>query len=183
MRESDGGGGWCPRDWEHQVYVKVYPNVSFEGEGESLVTPSCSVGHYGAFLSFPTAGGKSSEMTLSTIYQNTGNDDTLYLLSSDGGDLLASTWGASTLVPSGLAGSDGSMMSAMCMVQIPTDNCTQAAQLPHMLLDQYGTWVPTADFAGRCWVRVSAQIYNDLSDYTMLADDTTTLLAQLSQQA
>jgi len=52
----------------------------------------------------------------------------------------------------------------------PAFNATAAAALPSQLLASFGTWVPTVCFAGGCWVRVSAAVYNDLSDFQFLAD-------------
>jgi len=51
----------------------------------------------------------------------------------------------------------------------PTFNDTSAPLLPALLLAQYNTWVPTVSFAGQWWVRVSAAVYNDISDFDMLA--------------
>ena len=49
------------------------------------------------------------------------------------------------------------------------NHTTTAGELPKMLLDQYNTWVPFYVWSSRAWARVSAQIYNDISDFEMLA--------------
>ncbi len=86
-----------------------------------------------------------------------------------GGALLASAWGTDVLFE------DPSLYAAMVDVRVPTKNATLAAALPLLLLQNYNTWVPVYDIgayggvAGNFYVRVSCQIYTELSDLAFLA--------------
>jgi hypothetical protein len=46
-----------------------------------------------------------------------------------------------------------------------------------MLLDQYNTWVPVVEKSNKCWMRISAQIYNDITDFEYLANSVKSLLS------
>mmetsp|Transcript_49738 Transcript_49738/g.119204 ORF Transcript_49738/g.119204 Transcript_49738/m.119204 type:complete len:480 (+) Transcript_49738:61-1500(+) len=92
----------------------------------------------------------------------------LIALSSQGGDLLAARWKTSTLVSGDMAA------CAMVNVRLPPcdGNATAPRDLPWTLMEEYHTWVPTYQLVagGDWWVRVSAQVYNGLGDYEMLAN-------------
>lgn len=87
----------------------------------------------------------------------------MHNLAIEGGKLLSNRWGTELLV-------DSSMTSAMVNVRIPTDNSDIAQKIPTELQEKYNTFVPTYQWQGKWYVRVSAQIYNELSDFAMLAD-------------
>lgn len=60
---------------------------------------------------------------------------------------------------------------ACAMVNVRLPDCadeTVPASLPAKLLEKFNTWVPSYKLTDGWWVRVSAQIYNDLDDYRML---------------
>lgn len=104
----------------------VYPTViSFEGEGESSYTKLFSwegTKDYGAFLSFPAAASwreALGDAAIVNYIKTLVMSLTLYTVlvshcalsqSANGGDLLASSWGTTTLVPSGVTSGDGSNM-------------------------------------------------------------------------
>ena len=48
--------------------------------------------------------------------------------------------------------------------------------MPEELIMGYHTYVPAFEKSGACYVRVSAQIYNDLSDFQYLAQTILELL-------
>jgi selenocysteine lyase/cysteine desulfurase len=52
----------------------------------------------------------------------------------------------------------------------------RAGELPEELIMGYHTYVPAFEKSGACYVRVSAQIYNDLSDFQYLAQTILELL-------
>jgi len=141
----------------------VYPLVtSFEGQGESDFAKLFSyegTKDYGAFLSFSAAIEWRAQLGEQAIL------DYIHTLAVDGASVLATAWGTGSLTPP-------EMVGAMLNVEMPAacgTNTTFIGELPKMLLDQYNTWVPFYVWNDRSWVRVSAQIYNDLSDFEMLA--------------
>lgn len=81
-------------------------------------------------------------------------------LAVKGGDELVQIWGTEKLVPDELIG-------AMVNVRVPSNNATLMAQLPKDLLDRYNIYVPIYYLSNPAgyWVRVSAQIYNDIDDF------------------
>jgi selenocysteine lyase/cysteine desulfurase len=89
----------------------------------------------------------------------------IHQLAVQGGNLLAKKWNTDLLIQE-------DMIAAMVNVRIPTTNSSIANSLPQVLLDQYGTWVPVYslnDGTNNFYVRVCAQIYNDLKDFDYLA--------------
>lgn len=67
----------------------------------------------------------------------------------------------------------------MVNVRVPTQNATIANSLTQTLLDQFGTWVPVyslGDGTNNYYVRVCAQVYNDLKDFEFLAQSVLTLV-------
>ena len=121
----------------------------------------------------------------------------IHALAVKGGAILRAAWGTTTLVPSARIG-------AMVNVRVPTVNRTKALALIPQLMDQYGVWVPVYpwpndghpneevgggevggdearggdddDVVVHYYMRVCAQIYNDESDFEMLADAVLRLL-------
>lgn len=148
---------------------KIYPVViSNEGIGESDYATLFSwlgTKDYGAILSFPSA----------MKFRNILNDDDIikynHKLAIQGGELLAKLWNTQLLIPPGI------LLSSMVNVELPTSNCTLAAELPTMLLDQYDTWVPVTAKSNKCWMRISAQIYNDITDFEYLGNAVKELLS------
>lgn len=82
-------------------------------------------------------------------------------------------WGTELLV-------DPSMSAALVNIRIPTTNSTLAEKLPQLLLENYNTWVPVYLCQGRYYTRISAQIYNELSDYEYLGRAILNLIKQNS---
>ncbi len=80
-------------------------------------------------------------------------------------ELLAQQWGTETGAPAG-------MVAAMAVVRLPggLPGTPVAAQAVHdRLWQKYHIEVPVMSIAQALWVRISAQIYNDLDDYRRLA--------------
>ena len=81
------------------------------------------------------------------------------------GEMLAKRWGTMTGAPAAMAG-------AMAVVRLPgrSPATLAAAQAVHdRLWQKYHIEVPVMSIGQALWVRVSAQIYNDLEDYEKLA--------------
>lgn len=80
--------------------------------------------------------------------------------------LLAGRWGTSLSMPE-------SMVATMATVPLPERlgaASEDAARLRDALLFEDRIEVPVAAARGRLWLRISAQIYNELSDYERLAE-------------
>jgi isopenicillin-N epimerase len=79
--------------------------------------------------------------------------------------LLAERWGTETGAPAGMVG-------AMAVVRLPGNHSASpvAAKAVHdRLWQKYHIEVPVMSLKQALWVRISAQIYNDLEDYERLA--------------
>src|SRR5690606_4982850 len=86
----------------------------------------------------------------------------MHQLAVAGGHLLAHMWHTSLLVSDDMIGS-------MVNVQLPPTNKTVVVEdLPWRLLEKYNTYVPVFPIQGLWYTRVSAQIYNELSDFEYL---------------
>lgn len=85
--------------------------------------------------------------------------------------LLCDRWGQQPAAPE-------SMLGSMATVAIPTTGTFAGARatpetavaINRHLWEKHRIEVPVIAFADRLWVRISAQIYNDLGDYRRLAD-------------
>jgi isopenicillin-N epimerase len=89
----------------------------------------------------------------------------MHNLACTAGDLLADAWGTEFTTPS-------EMIGAMVTVPLPLSAGTtddEAARLRLALLVEDRIEVQLHAWRGRLWVRVSAQIYNDLGDIERLA--------------
>jgi isopenicillin-N epimerase len=81
------------------------------------------------------------------------------------GALLAQRWGTET-------GAPADMLGAMAAVRLPGQRpatAEAALALNNALWERHRIEVPVMAMGSQLWLRVSAQIYNDLSDYEQLA--------------
>ena len=90
----------------------------------------------------------------------------MHELAMTGAKILADAWGTEQL------GDDG-LTAAMCNVRLPSSSPSRIKLLTPGLLEKYGTYVPVWSLpfsnGNAFYVRVSAQIYNDKSDFENLA--------------
>jgi isopenicillin-N epimerase len=88
-------------------------------------------------------------------------------LAREAGELLRTAWGSPRLAPD-------SMLGFLVTLQAPPGalgtTLDEAISARRFLLDAYRTEVPVFGFGERNWVRISAQVYNELSDYEPLAE-------------
>ena len=149
--------------------------ISFEGRGSShfqLAFSYLGTTSYSAYLALGASldfrarvGGEAAIMSY------------MHRLAVDGGALLAARWGTAVLHPEAL-------YAALVDVRVPTANATLAATLGAALMTRFHTFVPIYDIgsvggrAGDFYARVSAQIFNDLSDFEFLAASVLTLIAE-----
>jgi len=80
-------------------------------------------------------------------------------------ELVADAWKVAPGAPLG-------MCAAMVSLPLPVDEAGSEENARHWrrrLLDEHRIEVPIFPIAGRLWARLSAQVYNELSDYEALA--------------
>jgi len=143
------------------LQVFIYPAIiSGLGEGNTDFQKQFSyIGttDYSAYLCF------SEALAFRKVFGEKAIMDYIHNLAMEGGTFLARAWGTEILAPS--------MTGAMVNVRIPSTNETLISALPKLLLDKYHTWVPFYALQGtNIWyTRVSAQIFNNMSDFEVLA--------------
>ena len=140
--------------------------ISNEGLGESPYATLFSwegTKDYAAFLSMPSALTFRATYGEENIMSYTRN------LAAEGGALLAEALGTRMLVPQEL-------LSSMVNVEVPTNTSNCNPGFSKALLDEYNTYVPVVVKSDRCWVRVSAQIYTEISDFQYIADSIIAIL-------
>jgi selenocysteine lyase/cysteine desulfurase len=157
---------WVRKDRQALIYPTV---ISDEGQGASHFQLEFSwegTMDYSAYQAFPAASQFRNKFGDQAIM------DYIHNLAVQGGQLLAEMWSTDLLV-------DPSMIGAMVNVRLPVNsntNVTVLQNLPQILLQKYNTWVPAYPFMGSWYTRVSAQIYNDLSDFKYLGNAVLELL-------
>lgn len=92
--------------------------------------------------------------------------DALHGLARKAGAHIAEAWGVE-------AGAPMASFSGMATLPMPVDETATpeaVARWRHKLLQDHHIEVPVIAIDGRLWVRISAQVYNDMADYAALAD-------------
>ncbi len=87
-------------------------------------------------------------------------------LCADGAALLAEAWGVALPSPRSMRGSIATIPSP---VQ-PSPDVEGVTRLARWLRDEARTEPMPVPFAGRMWIRISAQVYNSLDQYERLAE-------------
>jgi selenocysteine lyase/cysteine desulfurase len=99
----------------------------------------------------------------------------MHQLAVKGGDAMVEAWGTDKLV-------SDDVVAAMTNVRLPAEAekfCSFA--LTNARLKQYNSRVPFYPRnVGKCYVRVTAQIYNEVSDFEFLAKSVSKLLADVA---
>ena len=170
-----GGARYCARRCARGTATKglsrnVLSQLAFSYTGTASYSPYLALD---ASLDFRAALGGEAAIQAYT-----------HDLAVQGGALLAAAWGTDVLFP------DPTRYGAMVDVRAPTRNATLAAALPATLLARFGTWVPFYDLGSlggetpnTFYVRVSFQVFSELSDAQMLADAVLTLVAESEAEA
>lgn len=158
---------WAPRSsavlWAAPERQRdLHPAVISWGLDQGFTTEFDSVGTRdpSAHLSAPAALALLAEWGLDDIRRYN------HMLAWTGAQRLAERWGTEFTTPEALVGT-------MAMVTLPAAAGTSAADalaLRDSLLLDDGIEVHTHAYGGRARVRISAQIYNDLSDIDRLAE-------------
>ena len=71
------------------------------------------------------------------------------------------------------------LISSMVNVEVPMNTSSCDPSISKTLLDEYNTYVPVKVKSDKCWVRVSAQIYTEISDFQYLADSMMSIINKL----
>ena len=140
-----------------------------------------SHGHGGGFLAaFDWTGTRdpSAWLALNTaldFVETIGADvlrDRNHALMCEAATLITRQWSTPT-------GASLSLFGTMATIAVPTERgrfksapatLESAAAIHDYLWDDHRIEIPTPVFGGRLWVRISAQIYNEIGDYRRLAD-------------
>ena len=105
-------------------------------------------------------------------------EEYLHTLSVGGSSLLAERWKTEKLVGDEQTG-------AIANVRLPIEGGAAAlerlrAQIPRVLLFRFNMFAPVFAWDGALYARVSAAIYNELSDYAALADAVEQIVAEVA---
>jgi len=158
---------WVRKDKQNIIFPTT---ISGGGQGVSPFQKAFSylgTGDYSSYLCFEEA----------FLFRNEFGDDTLikyiHNLAVEGGALLAQMWGTEKLI-------DDSMIGAMVNVRIPSTDAAFLEGLPKLILGKYNTYANIFPLKNsQLWyVRVSAQIYTELSDFQMLGNVILSLLKE-----
>ena len=108
-----------------------------------------------------------------------GGDDAIatYLhgLCVRGGDLCAEAWGTEKLV-------SDSQTAAMTNIRLPACAVQSCPVIADRLMRDYACYVPIFEYRGTLYCRVSAALYNGLSDYEYLATSMRKLITTLNEE-
>eukprot|EP00931_Biecheleriopsis_adriatica_P110476 TRINITY_DN84769_c0_g1_i1.p1 TRINITY_DN84769_c0_g1~~TRINITY_DN84769_c0_g1_i1.p1 ORF type:complete len:459 (-),score=72.10 TRINITY_DN84769_c0_g1_i1:63-1370(-) len=151
---------WASPDKQHLVQPNI---ISNEGRGETpfqLQFSYTGTKDYSPFLAMGAAldfreevlGGDSAIMPY------------MHKLAAEGGEVLAKAWNTQKLV-------EDFFIGAMVNVRLPSAarSCCSLTGLTAQVYARYNTWVPAIAWEGQCYMRVSAQVYNELADFELLA--------------
>jgi selenocysteine lyase/cysteine desulfurase len=149
----------------------IYP-TTISGEGDGLTAYQMLFSYegtsdYSSYLAFPAAIQWRASFGEQQIL------DYIHNLAVQGGTLLADFWKTEKLL-------DDSLIGSMVNVRVPSTNATLMSHMPSLLLSKYNTVSCFFSLEGtNTWyIRVSAQIYNELSDFQYLGNCVNELIAQ-----
>jgi len=149
---------WVRKDRQSLIYPTT---ISGEGRGNSTYQMQFSYEgtlDYTAYLTFPTA------LAFRRAFGDAKIMTYMHNLAISGGQILATRWGTDFLVPPELFG-------AMVNVRLNTTGShVDPSSLATVIFRKYNTWVPFYPLQNNWYTRVSAQIYNEESDYHFLAE-------------
>ena len=87
-------------------------------------------------------------------------------LAAEAAGVLEEAWGVKPAAPRAM---NGSMVTIALPQELPGTRA-MGDRVHDALIDGQGIEVPIVDFANRLWVRISAQIYNEIGDYGRLRE-------------
>ena len=152
---------WTRKESEFALH-DLHPTVISHGFGQGFTAEFDFVGtkDYSPFLSLPEALAVHRELGPSRIQAYNRK------LVLEAGERLCRAWGTESVVPEDFVGS----ILTLPIPQFfePTEQV--ASELTSKLWAESRIEVPFVPFGDRMWLRISAQIYNELTDYERLAD-------------
>jgi len=95
-------------------------------------------------------------------------------LAWEGANRWKAMWNTELLAPQ-------EMNSAIVNVRLPTDNMTLVDQVRDVMMSRYDTYIQTAQFQGRAWIRLSGQIYLQMDDIVLAGQRILSLCQELSR--
>jgi isopenicillin-N epimerase len=149
---------WCPPERQAALHPAVISHgygAGFRAEFHWLGTRDPS-----AWLAAPDGLDFAEALGVARI--RSWNAD----LREEAAELLAGRWGTARPAPK-------EMLGAMCTLELPfhaEGTPAVAMALRRTLWERHRIEVPVIPFGGRCWIRISAQIFNARDDYQRLAE-------------
>jgi isopenicillin-N epimerase len=143
-----------------QRQQETHPTVISHGLGAGYLDEFDWTGtrDFSAWLAVTEAIAFARQLGVTQIYNHNHN------LAVWAGQLLAHAWGEHITTPPSAVG-------AMIAIQIPAKkNKYSDRELHNYLWEFHQIEVPIIPFANRLWVRISAQVYNEPSEYRLLAE-------------
>jgi isopenicillin-N epimerase len=139
----------------------LHPTVisNFYGEGFQREFAWCGTGDFSAKLSVPAAIRFVAALGVARYREH------LRLLARDAAMMIAAAWKVTLPAPL-------SMSHSMVTIPLPIDEAASAegvARWRMTLLREHGIEAPIHPINGKLHVRISAQVYNEMSDYEKLA--------------
>ncbi|MCG8546969.1 MAG: aminotransferase class V-fold PLP-dependent enzyme [Alphaproteobacteria bacterium] len=157
---APSGSGFLWVHPDRQALIRPVAISNRFGEGFTPAFDWPGLKDFSAWLSVPDA------LAFRRSFKEERIIDYTHGLARDAAALLADRWGA-------LPGAPPDMFTAMANVEVPTDmpaTTDNALSLRRALRDDHRIEASITPFNGRLWVRLSAFLYNELSDYERLAD-------------
>jgi len=142
------------------VISSEFPSESFDAKFVYTGTRN-----YNAMLAISAAISFRERLGDSAIMQY--NRD----LAWNGANRLKEIWNTELLAPR-------EMNSAIINVRLPTNNGTLIRLVRDIMLSQYNTYIQTFGFQNGQWIRISSQIYLELSDIVLAGQRILQLIKQ-----
>jgi len=141
---------------EHQP--SIHPSVISHGYGQGFTQEFDWTGTFdpSAWMAIPAALAFADSLGLEAIRSYN------QALCAEAHDLLVDQWGIESLAPP-------EMRSCLATFAYPTRATASDVTALAAALHAKHVEVPIFGWAGRCWLRISAQVYNQRSDYETLA--------------
>jgi isopenicillin-N epimerase len=143
-----------------QRQADIHPTVISHGLGDGYLAEFDWTGtrDFSAWLAVTEAIAFTRKLGVTQVYEHNHN------LAVWAGQLLIHAWGGHTSPVASLTG-------AMTAVPVPVKKATYSdRELHEFLWEHHRIEVPIIAFANRLWVRISAQVYNEPSEYRLLAE-------------
>jgi isopenicillin-N epimerase len=150
-----------------QLVLPTVLSGSFDGDGFQALFQYTGTRNYCAFLAVGAALDFRQRIGDAAIYQY------IHDVAWQGALSVASIFNTSLLVP------NEAMNGALVSIVLPTNNGTAVQLVAQTLLRDYNTYIQTSAIDGVWYVRISGQIYLEVSDFTLMAQRFLALLRAL----